>query len=82
MQEVCSSAVKDMTACHGRRRIVRWRPAAIADLRADGVSAHIRHAFCVQREKQDLYEIKYALSDGREQLKRLMETMSLSVTTT
>jgi hypothetical protein len=67
-------------AWHGLCHIVRCSPAAIARMSADGVSAHIKHAFCVQREKQDLYEIKYALSDGREQLKKLMETMSLSVT--
>jgi hypothetical protein len=46
--------------------------------RAEGIREHIKHGFCVQRGKKDLYEIKYALHDGREQLKQFVETMSLS----
>lgn len=39
----------------------------------------IRDGFAVHRGKTEPYDIKYALSDGREQLKRWKESMSMSV---
>ena len=39
--------------------------------------AHARNAFELQRNKLEAYDIKYALSDGREQLKRLKETLMM-----
>ena len=39
----------------------------------------MRHSFEVQRNKSDAYDIKYAISDGREQLKRWKDSMSMQV---
>ena len=39
---------------------------------------YIRSSFAIHRDKEDLYDIKYALSDGREQLKRWREMLGLS----
>lgn len=41
---------------------------------ADELMSHARSAFELQRGRTEPYDIKYALSDGREQLKRLRET--------
>jgi Complex 1 protein (LYR family) len=46
---------------------------------AEGIRQYIRDGFAVHQAKKDPYDIKYALSDGREQLKRWKESMSLSV---
>ena len=40
---------------------------------------YIRDGFAVHRNKSEPYDIKYALSDGREQLKRWKESMAMSV---
>lgn len=47
---------------------------------AEETKAFIRSSFGIHRNKTDLYEIKFALSDGREQLKRWQEMLGLSCT--
>ena len=45
--------------------------------RAEGLRQHMRHSFEVQRTASDPYAIKFALSDGREQLKKWRESISM-----
>jgi hypothetical protein len=47
---------------------------------AEETKVYIRSSFAVHRDKEELYDIKFALSDGREQLKRWREMLGLSCT--
>ena len=45
---------------------------------ADGAIDYLRQSFSIQRHKTDYYDIKYALSDGREQLKKWQEALGMA----
>lgn len=45
---------------------------------AEGALEYLRHSFALQRHKTDYYDIKYALSDGREQLKKWREMLGMA----
>lgn len=45
---------------------------------ADGAIDYLRQSFAIQRHKTDYYDIKYALSDGREQLKKWQEALGMA----
>eukprot|EP00892_Ulva_mutabilis_P006276 jgi/Ulvmu1/401/UM001_0408.1 len=44
----------------------------------DGALEYLHHSFAIQRHKTDYYDIKYALSDGREQLKKWREMLGMA----
>lgn len=46
---------------------------------AEDLKSYARDQFELHRKKTEPYDIKYALSDGREQLKKLQETLAMQI---
>lgn len=46
---------------------------------AEDLKGYARDQFELHRKKTEPYDIKYALSDGREQLKKLQETLAMQI---